>query len=173
MKIRFTCPTCQRPARLDALPAEWQCPACDHLLKAADPPRTAAAPGDTLHACAVCGNDELYKMKGFPHWLGMTILAAASLAFFAFHYYRLQWWAWAVLIGSAVIDGVLYLAVKDVVVCYRCGTRHHGVGRAGNAPFELTIHERYRQQRLRLEQQKLAAAAAGKGQAHDRGTAES
>jgi hypothetical protein len=141
------------------LPVEWQCPGCDHLVRVSDPPRTATPQGETLHACAVCGNAELYKKKGFPHWLGLMILALAALGFLAFHYYRLQWWAWGVLIGSALIDGILYLAVKDVVVCYRCGAEHRGVGRSGNQPFELTIHERYRQQRLRLEQQKLAGAA--------------
>jgi hypothetical protein len=33
-----------------------------------------------LGACAVCGNQELFKKKDFPHWLGMTILVVACLA---------------------------------------------------------------------------------------------
>jgi hypothetical protein len=51
-----------------------------------------------------------------------------------------------------VVDGVLYLWVGDVVVCYRCGT-HHSCPSAGAAhqPFELIIAERYRQERLRRE----------------------
>ena len=99
---------------------------------------------------AVCGNAELYKMKGFPHWLGLTILTAACVSFLVLNAYRLQWWAWAVLLASAAVDGLLYLAVRDVVVCYRCGARHGGLGYSGNKPFELTVHERYRQERLRL-----------------------
>ena len=54
-------------------------------------------------------------------------------------------------VGSWVIDLVLYKLVDDVVVCYRCGSKHAGVGRSGNEPFELTVHERYRQERLQLE----------------------
>ena len=34
---------------------------------------------------------------------------------------------WGILLGSAAFDGILYLLVKDVVVCYRCGAEHRGV----------------------------------------------
>ncbi len=88
-------------------------------------------------------------MKSFPHWIGMTILVGACVLFIVLNALRLQWWAWGVLLGSAAIDGGLYLLVHDAVVCYRCGSHHRGIGRAGNAPFELSIHERYRQERLR------------------------
>src|SRR5262249_9170558 len=128
----------------------WQCPGCGHLVTIADPPRSTTVEGVTLHACAVCGNAELYKMKGFPHWLGLTLLTGACVAFLVLNAYRLQWWAWAVVLASAVIDGLLYLAVRDVVVCYGCGAQHRGLGYSGNRPFELTVHERYRQERLRL-----------------------
>jgi len=108
----------------------------------------------TLHACAVCGNAELYKRKGFPHWLGLTILTTACVAFLVLNAYRLQWWAWAVLLASAVVDGVLYLAVRDVILCYRCGAQHRSLGASGNRPFELTIHERYRQERIRMNDER-------------------
>jgi len=163
VKVRFVCPECDRnaPATIQ-LPASspWRCPACDHLLTLADPPRSTSEEGVTLHACAVCGNAELYKMKGFPHWLGLTILTGACVAFLVLNAYRLQWWAWAVLLASAVVDGLLYLAVRDVVVCYRCGAQHRGLGYSGNRPFELTIHERYRQERIRLS---ASERPAGKG----------
>jgi hypothetical protein len=115
-----------------------------------DPPRAASPEGVRLRGCAACGNAELYKMKGFPHWLGLTVLTAACVTFLVLNAYRLQWWAWAVLLASAALDGLLYLAVRDVVVCYRCGARHAGLGYSGNKPFELTVHERYRQERMRL-----------------------
>ena len=53
----------------------------------------------------------------------------------------------------AAFDGILYLCVKDVVVCYRCGAEHRGgqVDPARHAPFELTVHERYRQEKIRRE----------------------
>jgi hypothetical protein len=101
----------------------------------------------------LCGNAELYKKKNFPHWLGITILVTASLAFMVFHAWYMPTVAWIVLIGSAVIDGVLYLTVGDVIVCYRCEAHYRGVPSGPHhQPFELVIHERFRQERLRRSQ---------------------
>jgi hypothetical protein len=128
------------------------CPACDHVV-ALKPPLVADSPsGPVLSACAACGNGELFKKKGFPHWLGLTILAAACIGFLLLNAWYLTTLAWTVLIGSALIDGALYLAVRDVVVCYDCGAEHGGLRRSGNAPFELTVHERYRQKKQRQKE---------------------
>jgi hypothetical protein len=95
----------------------------------------------------------LYKKKDFPHWLGLSILGVACLIFIILHAMYRQWLAWTFFIGSAVFDGVLYLAVGDVIVCYRCGAEYRGV-KAGSdhKPFELGVAERYRQERLRRRQ---------------------
>jgi hypothetical protein len=143
VNIRFACPNCERPASLSFPgPSTWQCPACDHAL--------------SLHAdaaCPVCGNGELYRKKDFPHWLGLSILTVACVAFLALKAFYHQWWAWVVLIGSAVFDGLLYLCVGDVVVCYRCGAHLRGLPpEPAQPPFDLGIAERYRQERLRREQ---------------------
>jgi hypothetical protein len=146
VNIRFDCPSCETPGRLN-VPGrlEWQCPRCDHLLRLSD-----AATDTTLPACAVCGNAELYKKKDFPHSLGMTILVLACLASTVTYWLYDKWLTWAILIGSAAFDGLLYLWVKDVIVCYRCGAHFRGVpDNPEHKPFELTIHERYRQERLR------------------------
>jgi hypothetical protein len=107
-------------------------------------------PADDLSECAVCGNPELYKKKDFPHWLGLTILTAACIAFLAA---QLLYWpgvAWSILIASAAIDGAFYLWVGDALVCYRCGAQYRGVPAASHhLPFDLGIAERYRQERLR------------------------
>lgn len=154
VKIRLACPTCQRPgAAVVPPPASWRCPGCDHVVALAEPPTTGTEAGVILHRCAVCGGEELYKKKAFPHWLGVSLLAGACVAFLVLNYVRLQWWAWAILLASAVIDGLLYLMVRDAVVCYRCDAEHAGLGRSANAPFELTIQERYRQTRERLKAQ--------------------
>jgi hypothetical protein len=106
-----------------------------------------------LPACLMCGGHELYKKKDFPHKLGMGILVVACLAS-SITTLLYQWWlTWAILIGSAAFDGILYLLVKDVVVCYRCQAHFRGVpAHEHHQPFELTVHERYRQERLRREQ---------------------
>lgn len=161
MYIRFLCPVCACPGGVHTPAAgPWRCPACDHLATVTEPPCAAAAGEVTLPACGVCGNAELYKKKNFPHWLGLTVLTVACVSFLVLNAYRLQWWAWGTLIGSAAIDGLLYLAVRDAVVCYRCGAQHGGIARSGNKPFELTVHERYRQERIRLGCEDPAAAAA-------------
>jgi len=148
VNIRFACPVCDRPARLDLPgPAEWRCPGCDHAQPLPD-----AAPR-SFPACAACGNGELYRKKDFPHGLGLLLLGGACLAFLVTSYLYHQWLAWAILLGSFLIDGVLYLLVGDVVVCYRCGAQHRGFPvNPEHRPYELTIGERYRQERLRREQ---------------------
>jgi ribosomal protein L37AE/L43A len=145
VRIRFACPGCERPAQLERPgPDNWRCSACAHEQTLhADPPA----------ACTLCGNAELYRQKDFPHWLGLTILAVACLAFLVTNAIYHQWWAWAILIGSAIFDGVLYLLVRDVVVCYRCGAQFRGLPEdPAYQPHELGIAERYRQERIRREQ---------------------
>lgn len=148
MNVIFPCPQCERLARLE-LPAEpWQCPSCGHRL--------APLPADpTLTHCALCGNSELYKKKDFPHWLGLTILTVACLGFVLGHALYQPWWAWSILIGSALFDGLLYLYVGDALVCYRCNAHYRGIETAQDRkPFELVIAERYRQEQLRREELK-------------------
>jgi hypothetical protein len=103
----------------------------------------------------VCGNHELYKKKDFPHWLGMTILVTALIFSTLTYYWYEKWWSWSFLIGSAFIDGVMYLMVGDVIVCYRCESHYRGfTSTAAHLPFEITIGERYRQEKIRKEQLK-------------------
>jgi len=95
----------------------------------------------------------MYKKKDFPHWLGLSILTVACLVFFVAQNFYHPWLAWSVLIGSALVDGGLYLCVGDALVCYRCGAQYHGVETSAlHQPFELGVAERYRQERLRREQ---------------------
>jgi hypothetical protein len=151
VNVRFACPKCDCPARVDPSgPTDWHCPACDHQFR-------IEAPQPGLSACTICGNHELYKKKDFPHWLGMTILVVGCTAFVILNGMYEKWLAWAVLLGTALLDSVLFLWVGDAVVCYRCNAHYHGFASAeSHKPFELTIGERYRQERIRQEQ--LAAA---------------
>ena len=92
--------------------------------------------------------------KGFPTRAGHGdpcpgAFLASTLTWWLYD----QWLTWALLIGSAAFDGILYLLVKDVIVCYRCDAHYRGVtATAEHKPFELTIHERYRQEKIRREQ---------------------
>jgi hypothetical protein len=149
VNARFACPACHRTARIQSTGiSEWQCPGCDHLLALHAPLNDSE-----LHACALCGNTELYKKKDFPHWLGLSVLTVACLASIVPYWLYHQWLTWTILIGSAVVDGLLYLWVGDVVVCYRCQAHYRELmPNEAHQPFELGIAERYRQERLRREQ---------------------
>ena len=146
MKVNLSCPCCEQwgTALVDQA-SDWQCPACDHRLH-------LDAAERALPTCVVCGNHELYKRKDFPQWLGMTILVVAViLSTLAYLWYE-KWLTWALLIGSAIIDGGLYLMVGDVIVCYRCEAHYRGAApNVAHQPFEISIGERYRQERIRRE----------------------
>ena len=149
MNVRFTCPACEQPGRLESpFAVTWSCPKCDHIL-----PLKPENAEPTLSACVVCDNAELYRKKDFPHALGMAILVLSCLASTITYFFYQQWWTWSILIGSAAFDCVLYLLVKDVVVCYRCDA-HYRVLPPGSEhqPFELTTYERYRQEQMRRKQ---------------------
>jgi hypothetical protein len=132
------------PAQME----DWRCPACGCLLRLTGPVQES-----NLDSCRICGNEELYKKKDFPHGLGLTILTAACLGSIIPYYLYHQWLTWTILIGSALVDGVLYLWVGDAIVCYRCHTQYCGFETlAEHHPFDLGIGERYRQEQIRREQ---------------------
>ncbi len=142
MNARFACPICERPDILELPAAPWQCSGCDHRLepRATDP---------ALAHCPLCGNHELYRKKDFPHWLGLLILTVGCLAFALGNALYQQYWAWGILLGTAVLDAFLYHWVGDAVVCYRCNAHFRGVpAGAEHKPYELVIAERYRQEHL-------------------------
>jgi hypothetical protein len=149
MNVTFACPICDCPGRAPVPgPTDWVCPACDHRLRL-----DARTAGAALSACAVCGNPELFRKKDFPHWLGMTILVVACLASVVTYGWYHKWLTWAILIGSALVDGILYLCVGDVLVCYRCDAHYRGCPACkAHPPFELSTGERYRQERIRRTQ---------------------
>jgi uncharacterized protein (DUF983 family) len=150
VKLRIQCPECHQWTVTEQIAAgSWACSGCGFNIAAA--PETAASP--ELRQCRLCGNDELYVQKDFPHWLGMGILVAACVA--SVVTYALRWITatWCILIGSALLDGLMYLAMGSVTVCYRCRTHHRGFPpNAQHGPFNLATGEKYRQERIRREE---------------------
>jgi hypothetical protein len=149
VNVRFDCPQCGVTGRLTLpAPAEWSCRACNTPLHL-----HAEALEGGLRACAICGNHELYRKKDFPQRLGLAILALACLASVEPYRRYMIWLVWTILLGSLAFDYLLYRLVGDVVVCYRCLAQYRGVPANANfAPYELGIAERYRQEKIRLEQ---------------------
>jgi hypothetical protein len=149
VKVRFSCPSCDAPVSVESpLPSQWQCNcSASGPLAASD-----IANGAKLSQCIACGNAQVYRQKNFPQWLGLSLLTVACAAFFILQGLYLKNLAWAILLGSAAIDLVLYRFVGDVIICYRCHARHVGLPQQKSYdPFELAIAEKYRQERLRRE----------------------
>jgi hypothetical protein len=148
VKVRFACPSCGVPARLNLPgPTTWQCPACDYLL------RVDNSLANDLSRCVICDNTQLYKKKNFPHSLGLTILTIACIVSFVTYLNYQKVLTWLILGGTAIFDVALYLWVGDVVVCYRCGAVHGPLTPGPeHHPFDLGISERYRQEHIRREQ---------------------
>ncbi len=148
MNVRVSCPRCEVLFTIP-LPASGpgECPACGNLYDLTHP-----APEAALPSCAACGNAEMYKKKDFPHGLGMIILVGGFVVSTVFWFNYQITLAWAVLIGTALFDTVLYFLVGDVVACYRCGAEHRGLTPAPHPPHDQGVEERYRQERLRQQE---------------------
>jgi hypothetical protein len=146
--LRIYCPVCQSYVPADLPLTLWPCPKCQHLLTpTADTQIDDAAP---LPACQFCGEPEMYVQKDFPHWLGIGILLVAVVASLVAYAQHKIFWTWAILLGSAAADGLLYWLVGNVTVCYRCLAQHRKFPpNPAHKPFDLSIGEKYRQERLR------------------------
>lgn len=148
----------------------WECEECHQPRRAAEgepiPPcacgrqedfdRNAIDDQGRLTRCPRCGTTEFYRQKDFPQQLGVLIVGLGFvIATVGWLYY--SWILWvSALGGSFLIDAVLfYLIMGDVAVCYRCHLRRRGGAIPPSAePFSLAIGERYRQERLRMEEMK-------------------
>lgn len=82
------------------------------------------------------------------------VATGAILSTIAWAYY-LPMWSIGILLFFALVDLLLYLWMPDVLVCYRCGARYGGsTGKDEVAYFNLEKAERYRQEQIRLQQEK-------------------
>jgi hypothetical protein len=112
------------------------------------------APADFDHGqpahCLICNCEDLWRQKDFPQRVGLAMVGAGivlSTIAYALWYPIVSL---AILMAFALVDFLLFLFMKDVLVCYRCGARHGGFIPASQATFDLEVGERYRQERLRL-----------------------
>jgi hypothetical protein len=152
MELTFECPQCEAIGNLPSVEnvAAAEC-ACG-WSKALNLPACA---GGELSSCPLCVTEDLYVQKDFPHVLGLAIVAFGFIASTIFWFYYLPVWALAVLLLTAAADLVLYYVVRDVTICYRCLSQYRGRGSNPGErfqPFDLAIGERYRQERLRIDE---------------------
>ena len=165
MELTCLCPNCATVNRVaavesaPALAAAARCRACG----AARELRSGSFDGEGgggLHACACCATEDLYVQKDFPQGLGLFIVVVGFAISTVFWYYEWPLLTGAVLLASALLDMVLYYHVPTVTICYRCLSQYRGLGANPEGrfpPFDLAIGERYRQERLRIEQLRARA----------------
>lgn len=153
MELTFECPDCHAvgtvPRIEDGGPAT--CPRCGKSR----PIGPSAVADGGLAACAWCATEDLYIQKDFPHVLGLAIVVSGFVLSSIFWYFYNPIPAFLILLGTAALDVILYYLVPDVTICYRCLAQHRGPGTNPDGrfrSFDLAIGERYRQERLRIEE---------------------
>jgi hypothetical protein len=152
MELTFECPKC---GAINHVPwdgsAVVSCRACG---EARELHRDVVQDG-SLRACPWCATEDLYVQKDFPQGLGLLIVVVGFAVATVFWFFEMPIPTYSVLLASALLDMVLYYRVPNVTICYRCLSQYRGAGsNPGNRfhPFDLAIGERYRQERLRVEQ---------------------
>ena len=132
---------------------EFACAECGQSFPI--PPE--AMEGGRLNRCLVCPSTDLFVRKDFPQRLGVGLVVlglTASCVSWGFHQTNLTF---VILFATALIDLALYLVVPNALMCYRCGGAR--VPRIGGSRTVmdrsiLKLHERHRQQKARVEQQR-------------------
>jgi len=153
MELTFSCQNCEATGRLGGVETatEAVCLHCGTVRRL----HREAISQTGLEACPCCLTGDLYVQKDFPQGLGLfTILVGFAIST-VFWYYEMPIAAYLVLVASALLDYVLYHTVGDVTICYRCLSqlRRRGANPDGRfKPFDLAVGERYRQERLRIQQ---------------------
>ncbi|MBI1902242.1 MAG: hypothetical protein HYS13_14165 [Planctomycetia bacterium] len=156
MHVTFRCPKCEQIAR-DEVSAESKalvCRACGlNLTIPADAFEQDAKSGRKLTRCLACPSTDLFARKDFPQRLGVTIVILGFAASCVTWYYHWLYPTFAVLFATALIDLLLYFFCGNALMCYACGAIYRDEAvQNDDRPFDLTVHERYRQQAIRLKE---------------------
>ena len=99
---------------------------------------------NTVDHCAVCECPTVYVQKDFNRTLGMTIFIVGAVISLILYGFNHVWAAFAVLLGCAAIDGLLYKVLPDVTICYKCYAQYRRfTPNPANQPFELGLAEKF------------------------------
>lgn len=151
MRLVFSCPSCQGVVVVQDVEQKPEI-CCTHCSWKKKTPVENIV-DEKPQSCLICGCQDLWRQKDFPVAWGLAmVVIAVILSSIAIAYYR-PILAMGILMFFALVDMVLYLFMKDVLVCYRCSSRHRSKPINNEDPaFNLEIAERYRQESLREKQ---------------------
>ncbi|MBL8850994.1 MAG: hypothetical protein JNG89_15045 [Planctomycetaceae bacterium] len=101
-----------------------------------------------------CGNGDLWRQKDFPQALGLALVAAGAVLSSIAWYFHWPKTALGLLMAFALADMIVFIVMPDVLVCYRCKSRHHRLRStsAEHPGFSHETAERYRQEELRTRE---------------------
>jgi hypothetical protein len=148
VKVYYACPNCQsvNEGSWEGPGNSLQCLACGYKC-------TADAIFDeegALQNCVVCGSHDLFVRKDFPQRLGISIVVIGFILSTIAWYMHYVLWSFAALFATAFVDLILFFTMGNLLECYRCHAQIRGTEQQTRArPFDLEIHERYRQQAAR------------------------
>ncbi len=153
MEFTFLCPDCGAVNHVQTLETvdRASCPEC----KTGRSLHCEMLENGQLRGCPWCATSDLYIQKDFPQGLGLAIVIVGFVISTIFWYLEKPIFTYLVLLASALLDMVLYYRVPDVTICYRCLSQFRGEGSNPENlyhPFDLAVGERYRQERLRIEE---------------------
>lgn len=150
MQLSYSCPSCLTPNRTPVeLPEVLTCSHCSWSKSLSETELKQDPPGE----CLICSCRDVWRQKDFPQRLGVAMVGVGALfSTIAWAYYQ-PLLSIGILLGFALIDLLLYLFMPDVLVCYRCGARYRRSQAMDQVEyFNLETAERYRQEKIRLEQ---------------------
>ena len=148
MQIIFDCPVCQKRSCCTPDPVESavRCAECEWARN------EGALDFDDgfCRRCRVCGCDDLWRQKDFPPGLGLAFVATGGVLSTIAWAWHEPVWALGILMGFALIDLLLYTFMSDMLVCYRCRSRHRKTALdEDHTAFNLELSERYVQMKKR------------------------
>ncbi len=137
MTIICKCPKCDAglPVRAADAPSAIKCGGCqtDLSLRFSEGVRTDQA----VDLCPVCAGSDFYIRKDFNPQLGLTVVVIGALISGVFYWFEMDFVAYGILGGAALIDLVVYGRLKDLTVCYRCHSEFRGSYRRTAPAFDL------------------------------------
>jgi hypothetical protein len=156
MDVTFACPKCEQTTRapIEANGGGVSCAHCAARFETGD----ALGKGE-VKECAICSCGELYVRKDFPQRVGVSIVILGFAASCVTWYLHMPMATFGVLFLTALVDLLLYLFMRDSLVCYRCGAQYRDASNLErHAAFDLEAHERHRQHAARLRQEAAGAS---------------
>lgn len=149
MQIGFDCPRClQRSVTEVAESAAVGCAHCEWQRAVPE----GGVTGNVPQQCLVCGCSDLWRQKDFPPLLGVLMVGMGILLSTIAVAYMRPVLALGILMAFALVDMLLFLVMRDRLVCYRCHAVYRRLGDLQHhAKFDLELNERYRQESIRRQ----------------------